>query len=464
MRGKTVRVLALTLGLCLTTFLSAGCSQTGEVKTSGNKTEPKKMETIEVWTNNAHSKAQDVKMVEDFNNGPGKEKGINISYTVHGGDYTNTIQVSIASGQTPHLFKPIFSATPLNNLIDGKSVVAIDDFPGGKEIIEKYKPYLQPARNVIKGKTYCLPYELRDGAVAYNKELLKKNGFSKPPETWNELVQMARVITKNGNGKEFGFIEGLKATGYAAGMNGLFHYANTVGSGEFDNKTGKFVYTKFTPFYQHLVDMKKDGSWFPGVEGMNNDQARAQFAEGNIGFKLSGSWDCAVWEEQFPAKMDWGICRPVENLNDVRYKDYGYYNECLVIGAKAKEVPEKAFEVFKLWHSDETMIKLYEEGKNIPYNFDLVKKAKNVPKLKNWSEFADLSTVYVTMSTTKGELKLEGENDTAVISKILTLSVPVDQGLADLEKRYNAALDKAIKDGLNINDYINKDLDNRLKK
>ena len=444
MNRKKFRLISLWV--CLTLLLT---SATGFGKIEAKA---KAVDVIRVWTNNGATKAEDEKMVADFNNGVGKTKGIRIEYRIYGGDYMNVLNIAAASGEAPHLFK--VQQGNIGQFIKVGWVVPIESMPGGPAYLKRYRGYLQPGYNTFEGKTYSVPIAISTLGVAYNKDLLKKNGYSKPPETWQELREMARTITKNGGGKEFGFIEGLKSTGYI-NVNGLWHYASSVGHSEFNQQTGRFDFRSFKPLLQLWAEMRADGSWFPGVESMDNDQARAQFAEGNIGFKLSASWDPAVFKQQFPAKMDWGVCRPVSDAKN-RYRDYGYQTFSVLLGAKAKENPKKVFEVFKLFSSDAMMIKLYEAGKQIPYKQELVKKAKNQPTIKNFAEFANLKTTYMYPMSPKPFLKLEGETAEMVISKVILGQITAEQAVADLDKRYNEALDRAVKDGLDISLYMDK--------
>jgi len=429
------------------------------------RTETKKAEvrmtTVEVWTNNASSKTEDVKMVYDFNNGQGKEKGIMIDYKILGEEYQDMLQAAIAAKQGPALFKSSnLGTSSVPKLVNRGWIVAIEDIADGKEFLTKYEGRLQPITNTYKGKTYTVPYAVTTMAVAYNKDLLKKNGYLKPPETWAEMTAMAKTITKNGRGKEFGFIEGLKSNIHS--QNGLLQYASSVGHAEFNPKSGKFNFIDFIPFFQMWVNMEKEGSTFPGCEELNNDQARAQFAEGNIGFKFSASYDVGVWRDQFPIKINWGICRPVEDPAN-KYKNYAYQIPSLAFGKRALEIPEKAMEVFKLWNGDETLLKLYERGKYIPYNQEIINMAKKGPEIKNWVEFADLSNTWIGLPNPMGEIDIQGDNDLVGIQKVIKGEVTVKNGLKDLEKRYNAALDRAISEGLDLTSYIDTNLDTRVK-
>lgn len=440
------RTLSVALGCALSVSLFAGCGSTEKATDSSvtststsqattSTSAPVEMQTVSVWTNNASQKVQDEKMVADFNNGVGKEKGITIEYKIHGGDYNNVLKVALAADEAPHLYKNLdFS------YVKAGWAIPLEELPGAQEWLKKFDGKIIDNVHRFNGKIYGAPYVGLTAAVAYNKDLLKKNGFENPPKTWEELKEMAKVITKNGNGKEFGFIEGLKSTGYIA-WNGLWQDLSSVGVPEWDGVNGKFAFAKHADFYQILADMKKDGSWFPGVEGLNNDGARAQFAEGNIGFKLSASWDVGVWKDQFPAKMDWGFCRP-SLASGEEFKYFVKTEPALAVSPKAKNLPEKVLEVYKVWTSDEQQIALFEAGKAIPLNSELLKGAKT-PDIKNWAQIADISGGFNYGSSPVTDLQVEGDTRELAIAKILTLVAPVKETLEDLDKRYNAAFEKA---------------------
>ena len=50
----------------------------------------------------------------------------------------------------------------------------------------------------VDGKTYGMPWLLDAKYFYYNEQLLKEAGFDAPPRTWDEMVEMAKVIKEKG--------------------------------------------------------------------------------------------------------------------------------------------------------------------------------------------------------------------------------------------------------------------------
>ncbi len=96
----------------------------------------KKIDTITVWSNDAHNKAQYEALIADFNETVGKEKGIVIEYTVYGGDYYSSLDVALQSGEAPHIFK----CNKIGQYAASGHILALDDLPTGAELVARYAP------------------------------------------------------------------------------------------------------------------------------------------------------------------------------------------------------------------------------------------------------------------------------------------------------------------------------------
>ena len=212
-----------------------------------------------------------------------------------------------------------------------------------------------------------------------------------------------------------------------------------------DPVTGTYDYTILEPIIQTIMDMKNDGSVYPGAEGLDNDPARARFAEGGIGMKLSYSFDVGVLNEQFPAKCDWGVAPlPVEDENNC-YKQMAYVGQSIQLSNNGLENlgSENAAEILKWLYSEETIRDLYKEGMEIPCVWDMVSDielGEDAPKgWKEFCELAEISTVAPLAMPTNTEGK---ENITeAVVNKIWTGAENIQTVLIEQTKIANDGIE-----------------------
>ncbi len=467
--------IALIMSLTIGVFSACGtktesddqAKNTGAVESTSAQTSAKpevKMDTIKVWTNSAHSKDVMTQLVENFNNKEGKEKGITIEYTVHGGDYAQTLDMALAAGQVSEIF---LRSGIVSTYASKGYLIALDDLPGGPEFIKSYGNDVKNPSFMYEGKIYDVPISVSNIKLLYNKELFKKAGIvdekgeAKPPKTWAEMREYAKKLT-NPAEKVYGLGIPLKFSGYF-NWELLRPFASSIGHEIFDHKTGKFNFVDFKPAAEFIQGIYQDKSYFPGMEGLDNDQARAQFAEGRIAMKFGANWDVGVLNDQFPAKIEWGAADvPVLDVNK-RYKEFASVNGCAVVSAVAKDKDlNKIMDVYKFLNSDEVLVKLYEESKSMPYKKDIVNLAKKQPEKKGWDDFGKIDNIYLTVGTPS--VKIEGEDHTKVFTKILLGTTPIDEALADLDKRYNAALEKDVNSGaLKLDGYVNPEFDISIK-
>jgi len=238
--------------------------------------------------------------------------------------------------------------------------------------------------------------------------------------------------------------------------------APSAGVQFFSHKTGKFDFQSLAPFFELMLQLKADGSLFPGFESLDYDTLRAQFAEGNIGMYFGASFDVGVLYDQFPAKFDWGVAEiPVRDPNN-RWKQIGTPGAFYVVSSRVKSegVEAKAMEAYKMFVSVSTLALTYERGKDIPIRGDAVIKHAKQPSRKQWPMFTDLKNVYIRLAYPESKVVIEGPNYTDVFSKILTGMAEAKAALQDLDKRYNAGLQKAIDSKkVDINLYIDPNYD-----
>ncbi|MGE5572417.1 MAG: ABC transporter substrate-binding protein [Bacteroidota bacterium] len=119
-------------------------------------------------------------------------------------EYLQKVLVARSSGVAPDLYG-IYSLWGVqlvqNGILDGPPNAVV------KDVRENYTP-VAVAGATIDGKIWGIPMEVGNYCLVYNKELLKAKGFTSPPKTWNELVDMASKLTvrdKSGVITQYGF-------------------------------------------------------------------------------------------------------------------------------------------------------------------------------------------------------------------------------------------------------------------
>lgn len=424
-------------------------------------TEEKKEEVvIKVWSNDAHNKPEYEATIKKFHDTIGKEKGIRIEYQVYGGDYYSAIDVAMAAGEEPHIFKSRKSG----QYSETGRIVPISDLPGGDVLIEETKGLHREDVGVFNGKIYAIPIRVTTQNLIYNKEMFAKLGL-KVPVSYAEFRETAKIIKEKAGANVYGYGLPLRYENYKL-YHIAFPAAPSVGHQMFNHKTGRWDFMSLKPFFELMLQLVDDGTMFPGMEGLDFDTLRAHFSAGNIGMLIGNSFDVGVLYDQFPAQFEWGVAPiPVEDP-DNRYKQIGNPGAFYVISSKVVEegIEAEAMEVYKAFLSVEHLASTYENAKDIPIRGDAITKFAGQPERPQWAAFADVTNFYMKPAYPEAKIRVEGESYGDVFSKILTRRVGVDQGLADLDKRYNAALDAAIKSGaLDISQYTDPDYDENVK-
>ena len=421
----------------------------------GGKKSDDGVTTVTVWTNSAHTKDVMTELVADFNEGQGKKDGIRIEYVVQGGDYQKVLDVSVQAKELPELYYPI---TNIKNYVKQNAMTAIEDMPGGAEFVKKYEDKLIEFSNTYEGKTYTVPYNLTTIGLLYNKDLFKKNGIvdengeAKAPTTWEEVREYAKICT-NPDAKEYGIALPLKWGGYT-NWDLLMPFFSALGTVGWDAVKGEYDYTKLVPAFEWFKQIKADGSYYIGAEGLDNDPARAQFAEGNIAMKLGASWDCGVLNDQFPAKCDWGVA-PIPGLGGApQYLQNCSADPFLAIASDIpEEKKEKVMEVYKWFHDDKVVAALYKAGKIIPTDEEIIEKTEIDNPPKGWTEFCSFAGISLKAPQAPS-VTLEGDTVGQVMMKIWMNEVDTKEALEDLTKRTNEGLKKEVEAGkLVISDY-----------
>lgn len=425
--------------------------------------EKSNVSVVRVWTGEGATKQFMDKKVAEFNDTVGKEKNIKIDYKVVMSGLDDMIKSSYENGDGPEIVSG--SLNGLKQLRQLGYVVPITDVAGGQEFLNSLDVEIPETSTYMSdGKVYAFPTTCLVGGIVYNKDLFKKVGFvdsegkAKAPETWDEVIEVSKKIRKQDKTKygialpmKDGFVWGY-AMGWAmsASSNGIEY--------DWENKTVSCDSSR--NLLEVMLKLKEADVCFPGSENLDNDTARLQFSEGNIGMFMGCSWDVGVLTEQFPAKCDWGVAEyPVIDKND-KYLQNGQIGSSMRIGKSAKtsaDMEKAVMEVYKWLYGDEIQQYEYQIGQSLPYCPRLIEKFSNIDVPEQQKEFNKLRNVTRTPAEVPS-LKIEGDTSTVVYEKVWIGEMTVDEAIKDLNTRYSKAFKKGIEDGSLIKSDYNTDV------
>src|SRR5581483_912996 len=244
--------------------------------------------------------------------------------------------------------------------------------------------------NPLTGKkgVFAIPSGTDDRALFYNKALFREAGIvdargePKPPQTWDELQEDAKKLTKlnpDGSFDRIGFIPNY-------GNSWLYLYA-WQNDGEFMSPDGRTCTLNAKPNVEALAYMVKVYDALGGVTKIDSFQSGLQaneldpFLTNKIAMKIDGSWIPGNIA-RFGPDLDFGVAPapvPADRLKGIgrfqgdtdRFITWaGGFSFAIPRGAQH---PEEAWEFIKWMESPEAALidaaaqKAYNESKHRPY-------------------------------------------------------------------------------------------------
>ena len=219
------------------------------------------------------------KLVDQFNK---EHPEIKVEYrSVPWANWYQTYSSAIAAGTAPDLstgagyqavqFHDMGAIRPVNDVItDMRTSGDLQDFvPGSVDRLRVGNDYV------------AVPWNIDLRVWFYNKDLFTQANI-KPPETWTELREAAKALTKDGR-------YGLVGSGDTGGSHYLLSLILNNGGGLFNNKRElTFRTDRNREALEFMAQLVKDGSVHPASAGYDSDQRRRAFLQGQAAMILDG--------------------------------------------------------------------------------------------------------------------------------------------------------------------------------
>ncbi len=241
-----------------------------------------------------------------------------------------------------------------------------------------------------KGQIYAIPTGIDDRMMFYNRKMFREAGIKNPPQTWEELLEVAKKLTKtnkDGTFERMGFIPNY-------GNSWLYLYSWQNG-GEFMSPDGRTCTLNNKYSVESLEYMTKVYDALGGYDRVNIFQSGFQGAEqdpfytGKIGMVITGNWVLGGIARYAPG-LDFGVAPapvPAARLRgEGRFKGQpkfltwtGGFSLAMPKGTKH---PQEAWKFIKWMTSPDAAVlaaatdKKYNESKGKPFVFGLTANQK----------------------------------------------------------------------------------------
>lgn len=398
---------------------------------------------INYWTEDRHDMGYFEEKIKEFNEM--NDQNIEIVLTTITEDYPNMLAMSYSSGNAPDI-AGIAGATTgfsLKTFAEAEIIAPVNDYIKDEEFekVTEASTQIVEGMNAIDGNVYWIPTAVRSGSrIIYNKSILDEAGVTEYPKTVQELVDLSKLITEKGAGQFYG----MGVTSSSPLVRWMEGSAEMSGIYRYDYENGKFNFDGYKDIITTANQLFTDNSIFPGSATQGVDAMRAQFTEGTFGIWANASQEAGVFTDQFPiTKFGWVVEElPTMDgevkgtLNLMTQKGYLLFSSC----------PNKdaAWEVIKFFSSEDFLKGYLEGGYALPVSSYMTERVDST-RTGRLADFAlkNYEGVYPSIPA----ITVEGDDYKAVLWSAAKGEIGVDEAIADLNTRYNQALDTDVSMG-----------------
>ncbi|MCF6302366.1 MAG: extracellular solute-binding protein [Devosiaceae bacterium] len=263
-------------------------------------------------------------------------------------DYRTKVAASIPAGQGPDVVQLFYGW--LNDYVDADLIrpLPTDMFPP-EQIEAEFFPMVQAMKR--DGAYMALPTAVRALALFYNKRLFEEAGIEAPPETLDELVDIAAALTKrDGSGN-------ITQVGITTGMNAQDHHWWR------EVLVRQFGGSPYTDDYKTVTYNDAAGiaalQWYADLETTHGvtqsgfmDEPQAAFKAGRAGMHIDGSFRIGALNST--RGLEWGVAELPAGPDGMRSNYSSYWVNAVTSKAEG-EKQEAALKFMAYLTSDEAM-------------------------------------------------------------------------------------------------------------
>ncbi|MBI2953004.1 MAG: extracellular solute-binding protein [Chloroflexi bacterium] len=461
MKNAISRTILVVLSLVIvSSILLAGCTSGASGGTGGGNGQQVTIEYWDWWVTQSPTIDKEIKLFEEAH------PNIKIKKTTQVVDkYPELLQLAMKSGTAPDVFLIPEQPKRLEQIQQGW-LLPLNKWATKEWQAQFPEGSFAEGDNVVDGKIYSVPYE---GTAPWlqlyiNTKLFKQAGLVddkgnvKVPQTWDDVRSSAKAITQSVGGKAFGYGFGNKQKFILPWQLWMTQTSGATDAGSgMDTRTGQYVWGT-NPVYgnwiKFFIGMKDDGSIVPNAMSMDDEMARAYFADGKFGMLVGGVWNQAGWAKTHPEFKDYMVA-PLPR--DAMAKDQTYFYRVpggwgWGISSKTKH-PEEAWLWFNWLNSKDAAVRWVKAGQGLRVQPDANKvEYAPTPQFAQYMQTAADVKLAPAPSLKHPEMASVKEQQTLpniqnILEGVYTGQIKdYKEALSDLESRQNAELQRAIKD------------------
>lgn len=196
------KTLALLVSLVLLVGTLTACSSNGSTGNTSGSNGSGKETVVTVWI----SGAEDEDPTTDFGRVSAWAEKFNednkgrIKVEVSGNHSPADILTVISAESTPDIFYNWWNNTP--SWAESGAILDLTDYIKNtpEYEIDDFLPYTLKMAAHPDGRQFAVPWQVSTSALFYNKDMLAEAGFTEPPKSLDEILEIHKAVTKIENG------------------------------------------------------------------------------------------------------------------------------------------------------------------------------------------------------------------------------------------------------------------------
>lgn len=288
----------------------------------------------------------------------------------------------------------------------------------------------------VKPGIYGVPLDVTNIQMLYNKNLLAKAGYNKPPKTFDEFMEVAQALNRVGvdsmvSGWGEVWMMDCFASNYAFNIMGEDKIMATF--------RGEVPYTDpdWLKVFQLFEQLRDNKAVATGIVTKPNKEAEQDFALERAAFAFNGSWSVNVYHDMNPDLEYNAMLPPVINP-ELPMRIWGGAGSSFVVNA-ASPKKDKAIAFLKWLSGKEQQAFLAKETRNLPSNRKALSSIS--PLLESFAKSMDNTTHPTVWKYNENPLVIE--RYTKGLQSILIGRKTAQQVAEEVQEIKQRELDKA---------------------